>query len=100
MREIPMCERNLDQLVASPRSQLACALPGNQTCILLVCGTMPNLLNHSSQGEIFYIFKRNSHFFTATYLEFSEGTHLKFILHGIFITQIINEDITLTPGES
>ena len=52
-----MCERNSDwspfthlQLGTKPATQ-ACALTGNQTSELSVCGMMPNLLSHTSQGK-------------------------------------------------
>ena len=57
-RETLMCERIIDRLTLTrpqpgiwPATQ-ACALTGNQTGDLLVCGTMPNPLSHTSQGSL------------------------------------------------
>ena len=51
-----MCKRNIDPLhLTHPQldtwpATLTCALTGNQTRALSVCGTTPNVLSHTSQG--------------------------------------------------
>ena len=59
-RETEMWERNIDGLllVHAPRRcktkpvMQACALTGNRTDDLLICGMTPNQLNHTNQGYI------------------------------------------------
>ena len=48
------CLLHIPQPGTEPAAQ-ACALTSNQTCELLVCGTMPNQLSHISQGEFFFL---------------------------------------------
>ena len=57
-RETSMCKRNMHllplpcpQLRTWPTTQ-ACALTGNRTSNLSLCGTMPSPLNHTSQGHL------------------------------------------------
>ena len=61
-RETSMCERYINRLpLACPQLRTwlatqACALTGNQTSDLLVCGMMPNPLSHTGQDFLRKLF--------------------------------------------